>query len=294
MRNQCALAALLSLGALCACGTEAPEPAAMAGGSAGAAGGVAAGAAGSAAGGGGAGSVTGGAAGSSAQAGQAGSGGMSGGAGGTGGGAGTSGSAGAGGSAGAPTSFACSQLTGPNVAGEWFDAGFETAVGNAKWQVKAPHHSFVEDWANPDHDVWLDSNCQGTYTNCETKSKCEGATPDRVLFVTQQGDYLNTPQATWESLINSAITTLKSKYPGLKRVELLTFVRSPEGENCGGETTVSPLLDAAQKAVADASAGFVTVGPHLTASACNLFSGPPHMNAQGNAEIAAQLAGHYQ
>ena len=159
--------------------------------------------------------------------------------------------------------------------------------------MKAPHHSFVEDWANPEHDVWRDSDCQGTYTECEIESKCDGATPDRVLFVTQTGDYLNTPQATWEERIASAITTLKGKYPGLKRVELLTFVRSPEGQNCGGETTVSPLLDAAQQAVAVASAGFVTVGPKLTASACSLFSGPPHMNAAGNAEVAMQLAEHY-
>jgi hypothetical protein len=226
------------------------------------------------------------------QAGQVGSGGASGAGGGltAGGSAGAAGSAGAGGGA---ATFACSQLTGPNVAGEWFDAGFEAEVGSAKWQVKAPHHSFVEDWANPNHDVWRDSDCQGTYSNCETKSKCEGAAPDRILFVTQTGDYLNTPQAMWESLIDAAITTLKAKYPDLKRVELLTFVRSPGNENCGGETTVSPLLDAAQQAVAEDSGGFVTVGPKLTASACALFSGPPHMNAQGNAEIAGQLAEHY-
>jgi hypothetical protein len=226
------------------------------------------------------------------QAGQAGSGGTAGAAGSEATG-GAAGAAGAGGSAGAPATFECSQLMGPNVAGEWFDAGFETAVGTAKWQVKAPHHSFVEDWANPNHDVWLDSGCQGTYSNCETKSKCEGAAVDRVLFVTQQGDYLNTPQATWESVINSAITTIKAKYPSLKHVDLLTFVRSPDGQNCGGETTVSPMLDAAHQAIAVASNGFVSVGPHLTASACSLFSGPPHMNAQGNTEIAGQLAEHY-
>jgi hypothetical protein len=54
------------------------------------------------------------------------------------------------------------------------------------------------------------------------------------------------------------------------------------------------MLDAAQRAVADASNGFVTVGPHLTASACAEFSGSPHMTAQGNAEIAQQLAQHYE
>ncbi len=238
------------------------------------------------------GGVAGAAAGSGAGFSSAGTGGALAGAGAGGGGSGGDGVAGAAGSA--ALTFACSQLTGPNVAGEWFAAGFEDAVGSAKWQVKAPHHSFVEDWANPNHDVWRDGACQGTYVNCETKSRCDNAMPDRVLFVTQQGDYLKTPQATWESLIKSALTTFKAKYSGLKRVELLTFVRAPSGQDCGGETTISPLLDAAQKAVADASDGFVTVGPHLTASACSTFSGPPHMTAQGNMEIAQQLAQYYK
>jgi hypothetical protein len=205
-------------------------------------------------------------------------------------------SAGSGPSAGgsAALGFDCSQLTGPNVAGEWFGAGFEDAVGSANWQVKAPHHSFVEDWANPNHDVWRSSDCQGTYSDCEIKSACENSAVDRVLFVTQTGDYLGTPQAMWESLIESALSTLKGKYPALERVELLTFVRAPNGQDCGSETTVSPMLDAAQQAVAAGSNGFVTVGPHLTASACASFSGSPHMTAQGNAEVAQQLARHYE
>lgn len=247
-------------------------------------------------GGGGGGVATAGAGGTASTGGLGGAGGGQGGQQTGGGGAGasvTSGGAGSGGGAGGPTTFACSQLTGPNVAGEWFEAGFEAAVGSPKWQVKAPHHSFVEDWANPDHDVWRDSDCQGTYTSCETKSKCDGAAVDRVLFVTQIGEYLDASQATWEERIQAAIVTFKAKYPGLERVELLTFVRSPEGQSCGGETTVAPALDAAHAAVASASQGFVAVGPHLTASACALFSGPPHMTAQGNAEVAQQLADFY-
>jgi hypothetical protein len=292
---------------LTACGVESEEPGAVAGsagvpstsGSSGTAPGGAGGATLATGGTSGAGQVSGAGSGG-AMVGQAGSGGTLATAGASGASA-TAGAGGGGGSAGgnggsggnATSTFACSQLTGPNVAGEWFAAGFEDAVGNAAWQVKAPHHSFVEDWANPNHDVWRDSDCQGTYINCETKSRCDNATPDRVLFVTQQGDYLGTPQATWQSLIQSALVTFKAKYPGLKRVELLTFVRAPSGQDCGGETTISPLLDAAQKAVADASGGFVTVGPHLTASACSTFSGSPHMTAQGNMEIAQQLAQHY-
>jgi hypothetical protein len=182
---------------------------------------------------------------------------------------------------------------GPNVAGEWFDAGFEALVGSAHWQVKAPHHAFVDDWANPQHDVWREQDCQGTYTSCETKSRCDNASVDRVLFVTQTGDYLGASQATWESLIQAALLTTKAKYPELERVELLTFVRGPNGQDCGNETTISAKLDAAQQAVAAASGGFVVVGPKLSASTCASFSGAPHMTLAGNREIAKQLADYY-
>lgn len=114
-----------------------------------------------------------------------------------------------------------------------------------------------------------------------------------MLFVTQTADYLGASQATWESLIQAALAIMKAKYPGLTRVELLTFVRAPAGQDCGNETTISAKLDAAQQAVAAASGGFVVVGPRLTAPACQLFSGAPHLTPAGNLEISQQLADYY-
>ncbi len=287
------LSCIVALG----CGSPAAEPSPPSTGAAGVGGSAAAGESGmlgSAGSIGGAGSGSVGGAGTAAQAGAGNSAGLTGLAG-TGGAGGTSGAAGMGGAGGGDsTSFQCSQLMGPNVAGEWFDAGFEAAVGSAGWQVKAPHHSFVDDWAKPDHDVWREQDCQGTYTECETRSRCENAAAvDRLLFVTQTGDYLGTSQASWQALINSAIATAKAKYPGLQRIELLTFVRGPAGKDCGGETTVSAQLDAAQQAIAAASLGFVAVGPQLTASSCELFSGAPHMTSAGNQQIAQALAAFY-
>jgi len=192
-----------------------------------------------------------------------------------------------------PDTFACSELLGPNVAGEWFDAGFENLVPNDLWQVKAPHHSFVEDWANPNHAVWRETGCDSTYFNCETKSKCKnGGMVDRIVFVTQQGDYLNTTQQAWQDVITSAIATFKVKYPMLKHVELMTFIRVTNNMDCGGETTISPNLDKAHQALAAASNGFITVAPHFEVNMCNLFSGSPHMTAQGNM-IVANLLGAY-
>jgi hypothetical protein len=195
---------------------------------------------------------------------------------------------------GTKIAFACTQFLGPNVTGEWFAAGFEKVVDGSKYEVKAPHHSFVEDWANPNHDVWRESACQGTYGGCETKSRCSGnAARDRIVFVTQTGDYLGTPQAKWESEIDRAISTIKAKYPGLKRIELMTFVRSPDGQNCGNETTISPNLDKAHQALAARSNGLLTVAPAFRVPNCAAFAGVPHLSDAGNKTMGDIIGKHY-
>jgi hypothetical protein len=217
-------------------------------------------------------------------------------------GASTSGAAGAGGvggaaggggaGGGAPEPYACTEFLGPNVTGEWFAAGFESHVDGAKWQVKSPHASLVQYWADPNHKVWLET-CQDEFYDCETKSKCEGAEVDRIFFVTAKIDYLTATQQSWEQDTEAALTTLKAKYPKLRHVELMTFVRSPEGQNCGEQTTISPNLDAAHVAVAGRSNGFVTVAPHFVVPDCNVFSGAPHMNPQGNMTMGDMIGQHY-
>ncbi|MDX2022147.1 MAG: hypothetical protein SF187_18060 [Deltaproteobacteria bacterium] len=190
-------------------------------------------------------------------------------------------------------SYECTTFIGPNVTGEWFAAGFEALVSGDKWQVKAPHHSFVEDWANPGHAVWKET-CEGQYYDCQTKSKCAGGkAPDRVIFVTQTGNHLGTSQQAWQTLIASAIPTIKAKYPNVKNIELMTFVRGPGNKDCGNETTVSPNLDKAQQALADASNGFITVSPRFEVSSCSMYSGQPHLSAQGNKEVAQTIGKHY-
>jgi hypothetical protein len=190
--------------------------------------------------------------------------------------------------------FACTQFMGPNVTGEWFAAGFETFVDNARYQVKAPHRSFVEDWANPGHAVWRESMCDSTFRDCDTRSRCaNGGAPDRIVFVTQTGDYLGTSQKAWEDSIKKAIATIKVKYPTVKQVELLTFVRGPQNANCGKETTVSAALDAAHAALAASSGGTITAGPRFSVNNCNLFKSPPHFSPDGNKAVAEMVGKHY-
>jgi hypothetical protein len=190
--------------------------------------------------------------------------------------------------------FSCTQFMGPNVTGEWFAAGFEKQVNGDRFQVKAPHRSFVEDWANPNHAVWRETGCDGGFSPCETRSKCAGAAgPDRIVFVTQTGNYLGTPQKAWEASITAAIKTIKAKYPTVTHVELMTFVRGPGNKSCGTETTVAPALDMAHAALAAASGGTITAAPRFEVPRCDYFSGAPHMNAEGNRFVGEMIGKHY-
>jgi hypothetical protein len=190
--------------------------------------------------------------------------------------------------------FECTQFLGPNVTGEWFAAGFERYVDESKWQVKAPHRSFVDFWADPNHPVWRETNCAPDFSPCETRSKCPaGKGPDRIVFVTQQQNYQGTSQADWEKSISAAIQTIKTKYPTVRHVQLMTFVRGPQNASCGNETVVSPNLDRAHEALASASAGSISVAPRFEVPNCNLFGSAPHFTNAGNAAMAQIIGKHY-
>jgi hypothetical protein len=190
--------------------------------------------------------------------------------------------------------YACTQIMGPNVTGEWFAAGFETLVDGNRWQVKAPHAALVDYWADPNHPVWLETGCQGTFTPCETRSRCAGnVPPDRIVFVVQTGNYLATPQAMWESLITAAMKTIKAKLPSVKHFELMTFVRGPGNASCGTETTISPNLDKAIDALAAGSAGAISAAPRFEVPMCSYFGGAPHFTDTGNKFVGNLIGKHY-
>jgi len=72
-------------------------------------------------------------------------------------------------------------------------------------------HSFVEDGPTRATRSGARRACDSTYFNCETKAKCKnGGMVDRIVFVTQQGDYL-TPRNRLAGCDHLAIATFKVK-----------------------------------------------------------------------------------
>ena len=161
-------------------------------------------------------------AGNGGQGDKAGAGGNTGGSGGI-GGSNATGGAGPGGAGGAPANtgpFVCNQAMPLTLTRQWFEGGFEKDAGivNARWQLKAREHGYITEWANPNSDFWnepIESPCTNGSTN-----------PDHIVLMVLSWTCCTTA-AEWETQINLAIGNLKTRYPALKRLDLMTMIRGP-------------------------------------------------------------------
>lgn len=220
----------------------------------------------------------------------------SGGAGGAGGDSGGGGGSagGAGGTGGsAPTGFVCNQVTAMTLTREWYDAGFETFVDPARWQLKAREHGYITEWSNPNSVFWSEM----------IESPCaQGSTlPDHVvLTVLSWVPPCCSTQAQWQTQITGAIDTLRAKYPGLRRIDLMTVIRGPGNALCptapaAGETIVMPPdLDGALAAAAIQFPDLVFVAPRFEAPSCAAFiGGGPHLTVAGNTAVAAMIGAYF-
>lgn len=185
--------------------------------------------------------------------------------------------------------FSCTQIHGVSSISAWFGGGFEMEPGidSGKWQAMATHAAFVEKWTDPNDAVWS----LPIQSPCSTNSK----TPDRIIFNPVNWHYQT--EAEWETAIDKVIVTIKAKYPAVKRIELITMVRSPNNPTpctTGGasvEQTVLPTLDQAIDAVAAKSGPLVTVGPKLVAPSCAVYSGTTaNFNSSSYGTVAKMVA----
>jgi len=191
--------------------------------------------------------------------------------------------------------FVCNQVTAMTLTREWYDAGFEQSGGRAddRWQLKARQSGYITEWSNPNSDFW----------NQQPQSPCTNgsASPDHVvLTVLSWTPPCCTTQAEWETQVGKAVTTLQSKYAGVKRIDLMTVVRGPRNQGCPapaarGEYIAMPQeFDAALAGVAAKFPRLVFVGPKIEAPSCAAFvGGGPHLTKEGNAEVAKAIAAYF-
>jgi hypothetical protein len=188
---------------------------------------------------------------------------------------------------GPPQSFTCTRIIGINATAEWYSRGFETLVDNGKWELVRVHSGFVELWANPGSSAWSTnptSGCAG------------GAKPDRVIFVGL--NFQSNKLEQWLPPLTAVVKNLQAKFPGIKRIELATFVRAPGNKGCpqreAYRSTISAAQDEANMMVAAANPALVRVSPKFEAKTCGEFSGnPPHPSQSGGTAWAKMIAEHY-
>jgi len=206
----------------------------------------------------------------------------------SGGAGGPGGIGGNGGAAAGP--FVCNQLTGGKLTEEWFIAGFEKVVDNARWQVKWREDAYVEVWADAQSSFWtaqVDSTCANS-----------SSAPDRLVFGAVSFKYKT--QAEWRTGVTQAVNNFKARWPSLKRMDLVTQIRGPHNMLCptapiAGETIAVPTeQDAGLADVAAAFPGFVFVGPKVEAHSCSEFQGGgPHLTAAGNMANVSVLSDYF-
>jgi hypothetical protein len=200
--------------------------------------------------------------------------------------------------------FKCTELVGLGSTREWYQAGFEKVVVDARWQIRWHHRGYVEDWADVKNPYW------GTYCDkegCSRVSACaEGAeSPDRVVFVALNWIYTTLQQ--WESDIRKDVEAIVARYPGVRNIELISSSRCPDrctnidppgtmSELTAVQTCRTPaIVDEAIAAVAASNPALVTVGPKFFTDECSAFVTlhGPHLTTAGQKEIAAKAGAYY-
>jgi hypothetical protein len=205
--------------------------------------------------------------------------------------------AGTGGSSGTPvpagmaepeSMYTCTHLIGINATEEWFDAGFQSIVEDAKWQIVRVHSGFVDLWANPGNGFW----------NTKVSSPCamNSDKPDRIIFVGLKFEW--TDKKLWVDALTAVVKNLKDKYPGVKRIELSYFVRAPGNKPCGSapgyRSTIHPSQDEATAEVVATDPVLLRASPKFEVTACSDFSGnPPHFSGTGNKNVAKLVGAWY-
>jgi len=183
--------------------------------------------------------------------------------------------------------FECTEVIGLWVASQWWPS-FENSVENARWQFMFQHHGYLELFADPQSEFWKN----------QVTSQCsaQAQTPDRVVFLPFSLT-LNTLEQ-WQTNLTQVVETMKGKFPGVKRIELMTTLRSPANMPCANDTdpntVVPPYVDEAIKNVAEASGGLVTIGPKIELTTCDWWAGGTDLTGAGNTGAGELLAQYYQ
>ena len=183
--------------------------------------------------------------------------------------------------------FSCSWVLGIHTTAEWFMAGFLTAVDPTRWQGSGIEMAQFQ-WANAGYGGWT-----GAPMNpCKVNSK----TPDRIVFCG-----VDTGSTTVQAYLTeyaSAMNVIKTKFPSVKRVDIMTTAVGPGdmeciGANRSGSSFIRPVQNQAITQTVAMFHGFAFECPRWEVASCKDFGLCPHISAAANMTLAKTIADYF-
>jgi hypothetical protein len=201
---------------------------------------------------------------------------------------------GVGGNGGAPQDlprsedFTCSWVLGITTTGEWYKQGFEDIVDDDRWQVTPIEMGHLEKWADPQHEIWQ-SPIQSA---CTQNSKM----PDRIVFNATKYEWVTVEE--FVPAYEAVIQNIKTKYPSVKRIDLITYGRAPGNMECVGANRpsysyIKPVQDEAAAQMPGKYPGFVFVAPKWEHKSCSDFGLCPHVSVEANKTLAKTIGEYF-
>jgi len=184
--------------------------------------------------------------------------------------------------------FACSWVLGITTTGEWYRAGFEKVVDDARWQITPIEMGHLEKWADPQNPIWQSA----IQSPCAQNSK----TPDRIVFNATKYEW--TTVAEFLPAYLAFVNNVKTKYPSVKRIDLMTYGRAPDNKQCDGANRptyswIKPVQDDAAAMVQTMFPGFVFNCPKWEHKSCSDFELCPHVTPAANAALAKTIGEYF-
>jgi hypothetical protein len=179
--------------------------------------------------------------------------------------------AGADDAAAAPGPFTCSWVLGIHTTQEWFQAGFLNVVDPTRWEASGIEMAQFN-WQDANSGLW--TQAFSSATSCAKNAR----TPDRIVFC--------------------GVDNIKTKFPSVKRIDLMTLARAPGDKECiGANRSGSSYIKAAQDdAIAMMVAmypGFVFSTPKWEVQSCSDFGLCPHISLAANMTLAKTMGQYF-
>jgi len=153
---------------------------------------------------------------------------------------------------------------------QWFNGGFLTYPGidATRWELIMVAHHYTNAWAVPGDSAWS--------TPVSHPCAQGSATPDRIAFMATQ--WSETTAAEWEADFDGIIKNIQTKWPMVKRIELMPSTCAPGDMLCPGaaassETIIPAYGYQAIDAMPAKYPGLVFSTPHFEVPNCSDFIG---------------------